>query len=144
MKLTSQKQRRGRTAELEMTSMIDVVFLLLIFFMVTTATLKHEKNIPTGVTEKSQGARKTEVQLDPIVVEVIADPAGDTVYLMGNATYKTKAALASRLQSLASLSSSQKVKKILKVSDLANFGAAVAARQAFADAGLSPVKWESK
>ncbi|MCB0185031.1 MAG: biopolymer transporter ExbD, partial [Caldilineaceae bacterium] len=34
MKLSARKLERGRKVELQMTSMIDVVFLLLIFFMV--------------------------------------------------------------------------------------------------------------
>ncbi|MEC9116957.1 MAG: biopolymer transporter ExbD [Planctomycetota bacterium] len=45
MRLSSQKQRQKANLELSMTSMIDVVFLLLIFFLVTTTFVKAERQL---------------------------------------------------------------------------------------------------
>ena len=45
MRLSSRKVERGARIELSMTSMIDVVFLLLIFFMTTTSFVKPEREL---------------------------------------------------------------------------------------------------
>ena len=56
MKLTS---RGGSKLEMQMTSMIDVVFLLLIFFMVTSSFQKAERELDPAIkVERQTGAAR--------------------------------------------------------------------------------------
>ena len=52
MKLSSRKIERNKHVELTMTSMIDVVFLLLIFFMVFSSFLDTERNLDSAIKVK--------------------------------------------------------------------------------------------
>jgi hypothetical protein len=67
MKLTS----RGRAKlDMQMTSMIDVVFLLLIFFMVTSSFQKTERELDPAVkVERKAGSQAQD--LAPAIVEVV-------------------------------------------------------------------------
>ena len=54
MKLTN--RRHGSKIDLQMTSMIDVVFLLLIFFMVTSSFNKAERELDPAIkTQRATG-----------------------------------------------------------------------------------------
>jgi biopolymer transport protein ExbD len=57
---------------LNLTPMIDVVFQLLIFFMVATTFLDPEKEIGIELPEASSG-EKAEKQSDEIIINVFAD-----------------------------------------------------------------------
>ncbi|MGE0755426.1 MAG: ExbD/TolR family protein [Pirellulaceae bacterium] len=70
MKLTSRKLQRGAKFELSMTSMIDVVFLLLIFFMTTTAYVKPEKHLDPAIKVSERSAASAASDLEPAIVEV--------------------------------------------------------------------------
>ena len=74
MKLTSRKIEHERKIELSMTSMIDVVFLLLIFFMVTSSFVKPEKHHQINPGANSVSAAASD--LEPALVEVLAGDAG--------------------------------------------------------------------
>jgi biopolymer transport protein ExbD len=65
------KKKKNEDADLDITPMIDVVFLLLIFFMVTS-TMDDQKaaNVPPAV--HGVGADKNKAT----IVSVIADPSG--------------------------------------------------------------------
>jgi len=69
------RQRRERV-ELSLTPMIDVVFLLLIFFMVTT-TFEREATLKIELPEA-----KGEQEIHPKVLEVVIDAEGR--YYVGN------------------------------------------------------------
>jgi biopolymer transport protein ExbD len=66
------KTQHDEQPQLNLTSMIDVVFLLLIFFMVTTTFDKMERNIDVAVPEVPQ-AGDAAPPLGPLVVSVFAD-----------------------------------------------------------------------
>jgi len=78
------KTQHDEQPQLNLTSMIDVVFLLLIFFMVTTTFDKLERNIDVAVPEVPQ-AGDAAPPLGPLVVNVYADGRleldGETVTL---------------------------------------------------------------
>lgn len=81
MKLSSRKLEQGRKITLSMTSMIDVVFLLLIFFMVTASFVKTERELDSAikVNEKSSSAAS---DLEPAIVEIVPGGSG-FVYRLG-------------------------------------------------------------
>lgn len=84
MKL-SNRQRRETKLELSMTSMIDVVFLLLIFFLVTTTFVRPEKRLLSAIQDREQSARETNSELEPAVVDVVRIE-GRVVFRIGAVT----------------------------------------------------------
>lgn len=57
--------------QLSMTSMIDVVFLLLIFFIVTTTFVRPEREILSAIKVSEKRSAASESNLDPAIVDVI-------------------------------------------------------------------------
>ncbi len=58
MRLSSHKIQRGGTIDLPMTSMIDVVFLLLIFFMTTASFVATERNLDSAIQARQRSAQQ--------------------------------------------------------------------------------------
>ena len=54
-----------------MTSMIDVVFLLLIFFLVTTTFLRPEQQVRSAIKVVESDARQSKSDLEPAIVDVL-------------------------------------------------------------------------
>jgi biopolymer transport protein ExbD len=54
-----------------MTSMIDVVFLLLIFFIATSALVRMERNLESGIEAKKKAPARREREVEPTVVDVV-------------------------------------------------------------------------
>lgn len=69
MKL-SNRQLRGARLELSMTSMIDVVFLLLIFFLVTSTFIRPEREVASNIKVNENNAGAEASNLEPAVVDV--------------------------------------------------------------------------
>jgi biopolymer transport protein ExbD len=70
MKLSNRHQNQVKL-ELSMTSMIDVVFLLLIFFLVTTTFLRPEQQVKSAIKVIEQDAQQSRSDLEPAIVDVI-------------------------------------------------------------------------
>src|SRR3954452_16091203 len=66
------KLQHDEIPTLNLTSMIDVLFLLIIFFMVATKFDEMERNIQVAVPEVAQAGESTP-PARPLVVEVLAD-----------------------------------------------------------------------
>jgi biopolymer transport protein ExbD len=66
--------RRG-TSELQMTSMIDVVFLLLIFFVCTASFQALEYVLPSEVVVSGAGPSATSVEPPPELERIVIDVA---------------------------------------------------------------------
>jgi biopolymer transport protein ExbD len=66
------KLQHDEIPALNLTSMIDVLFLLIIFFMVSTKFDELERNIDVAIPEVAQ-AGETSPPVKPIVVAVFAD-----------------------------------------------------------------------
>ena len=65
-----------------MTSMIDVVFLLLIFFLVTTTFIQPEKEVAANIqVAETEAARDTELSEPAMIDVVMADK--NVVYRIG-------------------------------------------------------------
>ncbi len=82
MRLTSRKPKSLGGIELSMTSMIDIVFLLLIFFLATTTFIKSEKQLASGINIESESAAAQAVDLEPAVV-TLASVDGVVTYHFG-------------------------------------------------------------
>lgn len=87
MRLTSRSSRHSAQIELQMTSMIDVVFLLLIFFMVTSSWQKTERQLDPGIKVQRAGAGQRG-DLEPAIVDLVRGGAGH-VYRVGGREFAT-------------------------------------------------------
>ena len=65
MQLTRQSQKSGRPM-LNMAAMIDVVFLLLIFFMCTTSFRSPEEQLPTQLPRVGTGTGAAQEDFNPV------------------------------------------------------------------------------
>ena len=82
---------------LPLTSMIDVVFLLLVYFLVTSNFTKPEHELSSAVQLDGGGSRVSELQ--PQIVEVSRDGDG-VVFRIGAHQVRSQAGLTSVLGSL--------------------------------------------
>ena len=78
-----------------MTSMIDVVFLLLIFFLVTTTFIKPERQLASNIKVERTDAGLQHSDLEPAIVDVYV--LGDTII------YQMGAIKSSKLDDIASM-----------------------------------------
>jgi biopolymer transport protein ExbD len=70
MKLATRRKHRNGL-ELSMTSMIDVVFLLLIFFIVTTTFVRPERQIQSAIRVNESRETTDISNLDPAIIEIV-------------------------------------------------------------------------
>jgi biopolymer transport protein ExbD len=134
MRLTSRKAGKARV-ELAMTSMIDVVFLLLIFFMVTTAWVRAERQLDPALRVENRSAAAAS-DLQPAMVEVVRS-GGVAVYRLGLREVTTAAELETLLQQFENKSDGA----FVRVADDVPFGMAAAAIQACKSASFVPVSY---
>jgi biopolymer transport protein ExbD len=83
MKLSSRKIDRERRIELSMTSMIDVVFLLLIFFMVASSFIKTERQLEPAIKVKNKSVSQATTDMEPAIVDVVQS-GNRSVYKLGS------------------------------------------------------------
>lgn len=90
--------KRSRLARLQLTSMIDVVFLLLFFFMATTTLSSPESRLSTGLqTERDESAKAADFQ--PQIIEArLVD--GAPAFVLGQRVFRDKASLTTTLREL--------------------------------------------
>lgn len=119
----------GVSASLPMTSMIDVVFLLLIFFMLTANFAADEDRLRSALDAQRRSAAGEDLR--PQVVDIAADPAGGAVFSIGANAVKSGVALRNILRGLP-----KEQGVVIRVADNAPIDAAAAALQAAADAGF--------
>ncbi|MEQ1902996.1 MAG: biopolymer transporter ExbD [Pirellulaceae bacterium] len=80
-----------------MTSMIDIVFLLLIFFLATTTFIKSEKQLSAAINIESESAAVQAVDLEPAVVS-LARIDGVVTYRFGILTTSDEMEIAKALK----------------------------------------------
>ncbi len=125
------KHARGRARRLgalPMTSMIDVVFLLLIFFLVTASFAPDEGRLDAAL--QTEGPALTSVDLQPQVV-VVEMGASGPVYRIGARLAVTPAELTAILKQLP-----KEAGVAVRVNGDVPVGAAAAAMQSAHDAGF--------
>lgn len=91
MRLTNRRTRHGEKIELSMTSMIDVVFLLLIFFMTTASFVKTERQLDTNIKNQDSSSSAAS-DMEPAIVEIVND-GGQFAYRVGARDVRTAAEL---------------------------------------------------
>ena len=128
MRLTS--RRHGSKIDLQMTSMIDCVFLLLIFFMVTSSFNRTERELDTGLATETKTV-KAAGDLAPIVVEVIHGDGG-FVFKVGGRQLESREELTNVLRKIENKLDGA----FVRAADDAPFLMASGAIQACKDAGF--------
>ena len=128
------KPKRGGSATLNMSSMIDVTFLLLIYFIVTTVFSLPEDQL-TPALEVEQGSSSVETDLEPQIVTVTSN-GSQQVYQIGDQTVADRSQLATILVRLPNDPGI-----IILVDDGVTVGFAIAAVQEARDAGFERVTY---
>lgn len=124
----------GSIGSLPLTSLIDVVFLLLIFFLVTTSMAPPESELASAIQSERAGAGAA-ADLQPQVLRVEVE--GDSVvYRMGERAMHGRDELAALLRELPRASG-----VIVRVSNRAPVEAAATALQCCKDAGFDRVSY---
>jgi biopolymer transport protein ExbD len=118
---------------LNMASMIDATFLLLAYFLVTTALRQPEDRLSPTLQTRSESGPPSDLQ--PQVVEVRAIE-GEPGYQLGDRTFRDRDSLAEALGSLP-----REAGVFVRVGDDVATGFAVAAVQAARDAGFQQVTY---
>lgn len=136
MKLTSRSGRHVGGVELQMTSMIDVVFLLLIFFMTTSSFVRSERELDPAVKVQSTSSGSSQNTLEPAIVEIVA-VGSDFQYQLGGRQLATAAELTQVLRQLDNKLDGA----FVRVPDEAPFSMAAAAIQACKDAKFAAVSY---
>ncbi len=125
MKLSSHKLQRGSRIELCLTAMIDVVFLLLIYFLTTSGFVKTERELDSGIRTTSSSAAAARSDLEIAVVEVVKSDTG-FVYRLGSREMKTQQELVRVLRQFGNRAAGA----FVRVADDVPFDMAAAAIQA--------------
>lgn len=93
----ARSKRRTTLGTLPLTSMIDIVFLLLIYFLVTSNFREPEKHLAARAQPEGSGAAASDLQ--PQVVDIVQTESG-TEYRLGSRVVKDRASLESVLAAL--------------------------------------------
>ena len=137
MKLSSRHRQDAGRIELSMTAMIDVVFLLLIFFIATTSFTKAEKQIRSAIQVKDQSeAQPSAGRLEPAVVEVLTQ-GGQGIYRIGSREFTELDELTRLLQAFENKDEGA----FVIVHDGASFDMTAAALQACRTVGFPSVSY---
>jgi biopolymer transport protein ExbD len=84
MKLSSRRISRDNRITLQMTSMIDVVFLLLIFFIVAASFVETERELKSAIQLDKSGVPSP---FEKIVIDIVDRGDGIYVYRLGSEDY---------------------------------------------------------
>jgi len=136
MKLSSHKIERESSLELSMTSMIDVVFLLLIFFMVSSSFVKTERDLDSGIKVERQSASQQQSDFEPAIIDVVQSD-GTFVFRLGSRDFATQQELTEVLRQFENKADGA----FVRVSDDATFDMAAAAIQACKTAKFATVSY---
>ncbi|MCC6283856.1 MAG: biopolymer transporter ExbD [Phycisphaerales bacterium] len=129
---------RGRgarhTYDLPLTSLIDVVFLLLVYFLLTLSLNQRESDLASALQQDKQGAGKA-ADLTPQIVRVeLVD--GKAVYRLGERVFGSQRDLRAVLEALP-----KEGGVFVRGSNLAPVSAVAGALQACKDAGFTKVTY---
>ena len=87
MLLTRQKQNPV-PPQLNMASMVDVVFLLLIFFMCTSSFTQIEDKLTTQLSQVGSGANQQTIELPPIRISLWRSASGSVLITCGEDIFR--------------------------------------------------------
>jgi len=113
--------------------MIDVIFLLLIFFMTTTTLSKPESQLRPGLQAQRAGGRAADLEPQIVDVKLIG---GEPAFQLGERVARRQAALVAMLEALP-----KEQGVFIRVWDDVNVAWATSAMQAARDAGFTKVNY---
>ena len=137
MRLSSRKLEQAGQIELSMTSMIDVVFLLLIFFLTTASFVRTERYLDSAIKVNSRSASQSANDMEPAIVEVVSGSGGGFVYKLGTRELVSIDELEGVLRQFENKGDGA----FVRVSDEAPFRMAASAIQACKTAGFNTVSY---
>ncbi len=136
MRLTRRSLRQTGGLALSLTSMIDVVFLLLIFFLTTTSFVQPEQDLDTAISTRDSSADDARTELEPAVV-TLARNEGQTLIRFGAVTTTDLSRIAEMLNGF----SNKAPGAFVEVGEGVPFGDAARAMSVCRAAGFQPVTW---
>lgn len=128
-------RRRAERITLNLASMIDVTFLLLIYFMVTTVLAKQEDRLSPTLQTESESPSGEQSDFQPQIVKVM-NVNGQPVYQLGPNLHREARELRDALAGLPKTAG-----VFVHVHDRVSVGFAVSAIQAARDAGFDQVTY---
>ena len=134
MRLSKYRPTNDTSLELSTTSMIDVVFLLLIFFLVTTTFLTPERQIKPNIKIEEQASTTSSNKIEPPVVNIVREN-GIAVYRFGMTVTSNLEIISALLEQYPDKSSGA----LVRLSDDCPFGMAAAAVSRCRRFGFDPV-----
>ena len=133
MNIARRDEGRRKPVRLPLVGMIDVFFLLLVYFIVSTTLAMPEEELAAALRQESMDSAVSDLQ--PQFVHVESD-AGSPVYVVGSQRLSSQAQLTELLAKLP-----KEAGVILSVDDAAPVWAAAAALQACHDAGYEKLTY---
>ena len=129
------QDRGGKRLVMNMTSLIDVTFLLLVYFMVSTVMARPEDRLTPTIQTQDQSVKGSDSDFQPQSVDVLLIN-GVQVYQLGQQTIKTAQELRQRLSGLP-----LDLGVFIRAGDGVSVGFTMAAIQAARDAGFKQVTY---
>lgn len=129
------KNRSRREVELNFASMIDVVFLLLVFFIATSTIARPESRLSPALQTKEDNQTNTQADFTPQVIKLeVID--GTPVYILGGRILYKRTELVDLLKALP-----KELGIFVEVADNIPFGFTASAIQCTRDAGFDKVTY---
>lgn len=135
MRIRYRPGRRSERITLNLASMIDVTFLLLVYFMLVTVIANQEDKLSPTLQTEQEDASGQSSDFTPQIVEVIV-LEGSPAYRLGARVMRDRATL---VDAIGKLPKDQGV--FVRVADNVDVGFAVAAVQACRDVGFEQVTY---
>ncbi len=129
------KRRRLDRITLNLASMIDVTFLLLIYFLVTTVLARNEDRLTPNLQTQQEDASGQISDFQPQVVKVLLVNE-QPVYQIGTRSFSDRDSLQTALRDLPKTEG-----VFINVSDKVDVGFAVTAMQVARDVGFEQVTY---
>jgi len=134
MRFTREQEADANRRDLPLTTLIDVVFLLLVFFMVTATLSTLESRLSSALKVDRQGGPRV-ADLEPLIVSV-ETVQGSPGFRLGQRVVRTRQSLTNLLDQL-----SKDTGVVVRVAGDVPVGATAAALQACRDAGFSRISY---
>ena len=130
------RRRRESVESPSLSSLIDVVFLLLAYFVLTAAFVIPERGLTPAISVDGHGA-KSSVEAEPQIVQVRMQ-SGQVMYQLGAQTHSSLKTLRAALRLLP-----REPGLVIKASAGTPFGAGAGAIQAGRDVGFVDITWSA-
>jgi len=136
MRIRVKQSRRGTPRlVLNLASMIDVVFLLLIYFMITITVWTPEDRLQSALHVDREAASGSDTDFQPQIVEVLLIE-GQPAFQVGTRVFREQASLTAALQSL-----NKSAGLFIRVRNEPPMDSVMAAFQAGHDAGFTKLTY---